>query len=508
MVECHPGWAGAFAPHRYDRCVGQVHLANRTGCAKSFKENKDGNPWKAHVGLSELHGSSCLSLVVSCVDSANHMAHVGCEDGERSEKFVINADDLDCVAGNVSTYAKPLPAWTQAANCPEAQLASLPLTSSTLAAGQFVPNALQRCVINAAKNKYQEVQMKVQGQDQYKLFDIYDGMSHTQLRTALIRARTRLLERSLRAFNLFGPECDKEPKIAKGSGVLETDIPQGQRTCRLISEAAMLANHLDPEVLTPAEAHHRFLEESNNFAQSHDLAGFDENAFRTIMFEGLSDARQTEVYGKLNMKRKAGEFQRLEKASGPWALGEFVELHNGYVFGGSRMSGDKNSIDCSDFISSVYGLKEQVVDDNGHKTNRVPSTLQLQQIARYVSKESKSPPPAPWNKYVSCFQSVNLRGGERPQPGDVVVQRANGEGHVVLVEAYDAEKSPDTVKTIEAFGGGMGTLGPNSRPLFDPRCNNADSDDQPAVRSDITVIRFIGGNGCPAHPNEKACASD
>ncbi|MBI3557992.1 MAG: hypothetical protein HY074_17145 [Deltaproteobacteria bacterium] len=507
VKECNPAIPGLQASHQFDRCAGKVHLANHSGCAKSFESGKDQNPWKSHLMGPEMRASMCGSIVVSCIDSANRMAYLGCEGDFNSWKFIVNVDNLDCVEGNVSTYVKPLPGFAPAATCPVIQSSTLPVGSSIIAAGHLAPAALQQCVINAAKKKYAEVQTKVQDQDQLGFYDMYHKMSATDLKAALLRSRDKLRARSARAFALFGPECDHEPKFSKGKGVLDTDIPQGQRTCKLLSEATMMANHLDPENLTPDEARKRFLDESNSFAQSRVLVDFAEIGMRTLMYEGLPDATQAAIFPKLNMKRRAGEFDRLEKASGLSSSGTFVELHNGYVFGGSRMSGDKNSIDCSDFISSVYDLKAPVTDESGKTSLREPTTLQLQQIAKFVSKESKARPPAPWDRYIPCFQPVNLRAGQRPQPGDIVVQRANGEGHVVMVESYNADEDPDSVKTIEAFGGGMGTLGPNMRPLFDQRCRNSAPDDVPSVRSDITVIRFVEGAGCPAHPDDTACAS-
>jgi hypothetical protein len=296
-----------------------------------------------------------------------------------------------------------------------------------------------------------------------------------------------------RLARIYDADCERElPR-----SVPEIERVQGQRTCRLARETLALARSLLGERQSTGESGDesperigaRIRAKLHDFKRSRELTGYDDLTLRMALFHGLPATRQRELQSKLHFARLAVEPRFLEKHL-KLELGKtFVELHNGYVYGGAGGNKyDGGGIDCSHFIAELFSLR----------SGKAASTYHLQQISRYLEegRQKSLKPPPPWSDYADCFTAVNLRKGDPPRAADLVVSRDLHTGHVVVVESYDEKKG--TVKTFEAAGGGAGgdldTVGRNERPLFEPACANGA---MRPVRAGLSVLRYKGGGKCP-----------
>ena len=110
---------------------------------------------------------------------------------------------------------------------------------------------------------------------------------------------------------------------------------------------------------------------------------------------------------------------------------------------------------------------------------------------------------APWKMWAECFQVVNLKAGQEPAPGDIVVSRDpdRGSGHMVFVESYDSRKAE--IKTVEAEGVAYNTVVGVTRPLLEEACGAPETQTGLAgrpVRADIRILRFDPHGKCPLEP--------
>jgi hypothetical protein len=481
----------------YERCESSTSFANRSGCVKGW--DKDNYKWDVRATGSDIHASACQNLRIICIDAENRRAHIGCEGGDPTASSTsieawVNVDNLSCVQGNVAAYADPiLPLVTKPdMSCSNNRSNALPINLDTININASPSYALSKCILGKAYKMYSKVQQQTQYDDSDLLSRYYDGLSNDLFQRSLERALETLSERKQRATLIFGPDCRTSDPIARLLGVsaLESIVVEGQRTCRAISAAEEKLQEIKRSGMSA-------LQFAGSLKKSSVVANNDDLAIRTIMFEGLPDSERTEVAKKLHGKRDANEFYFLEKTLNLRPGKRFVALNNMYTFRRDRPTpGRESGIDCSTTIAKLYDLRRKT--DDGQ--DLIPTTKDLQEIARFHAGEGPRP-HGDWKDYTSCFESVNLRDGELPNPGDIVVRRVNGEGHVVLIDSFDPKTN--IANTIEAAGGAFNTLGPNQRPLFETSCNNPENViDKPPVRSDVYVMRFVGGKGCPAHPQE------
>ncbi|MBI3542181.1 MAG: hypothetical protein HY075_02760 [Deltaproteobacteria bacterium] len=487
-------------PARLSACAGEVKVAAASACAGAQPLLGE-TPWRMDSANDPLRHKECPSITVSCLDPDQNRALVVCAGGEASTPYWVATEDLSCDQKNVTTYVPlgfPQPkASNEVCPAPGAEL----VNQNQLVDAQVPAKELQSCLVEIAVQHAEKFHSDIQDHDQLALLQAYGAMSGQQVAAAMALAEKQIVARLKRATDLYGAQCDKPPAIPKSktTKLLSTDLTQGQRTCELYlgakGELAKIQMSMEPEeykakVIELAQLDHSTTEMSN-----------EQLMWRTILFEGLSPQPA------LSKQRNSREWARLEDALGRKPQGEFIELHNGYAFGGKRMDRNAGATDCSEFVSEVYGLSAWVEDKvTKKKTKVVPSTADLMPIARFVAGEGPPlPKDSPWKGLVSCFRPVHVRKGEWPQPADLVVQRMGGEGHVVIVKDFNPSEDASSVATIEAGGGKLNRVGTSRRPLLEPGCPNAKPDEQRAVRSDIVVIRFVKGPGCTATPPVEEC---
>jgi hypothetical protein len=280
----------------------------------------------------------------------------------------------------------------------------------------------------------------------------------------------------------YGPDC-KEPLTGS-----DADIDRGKRVCRLYKTALEKVEEL---------IGNSNQSQSNSIGASSVLGLFasgkmgdnEELSYRTALFYGLSPAEQQKY-----VRENPESF--VKKNGSNW------ELHNGYWFGGSRMKRNAGGMDCSDFVAHLF-------KSAGSRLEAF-STSDLRELAEGLGSKRGSAnhfdnPDV--KKLSACFTAVKLDQGEALLPGDILISYNtwNG-GHVVVVDAFNPKTG--MVRTVEAGGGKLNTVGFSERPLFEPDCarplpqsesNVISHLDSKAVRADLVGLRFkaVQEKNCP-----------
>jgi hypothetical protein len=161
----------------------------------------------------------------------------------------------------------------------------------------------------------------------------------------------------------------------------------------------------------------------------------------------------------------------------------FWELHSGFVYGGRRLAANSGGgYDCSDFMASL-------LSGHGAATGLI-SSYTLKSISHYLAGDiSRSSLSKSAKELLPCFEGVNVRKGEAPQAGDLVVSNNETlkDGHVTIVKRYLGDGA---ILTIEDSGGGANTIMSKVRPLYEPPPVCSSPEPHVPVRPDLYVLRF------------------
>lgn len=506
--------SGALAP-RFARCQIPTRIATRSGCALMQLEQSREHIWHAddfHEG-SRITQSTCghapghNNISVTCVDEDSQLAQVRCANGSHAPMWV-NVDNLECVEHNVSTYVPPR-APASRPPCPEnASLQSAREASRQVAVlGMGSPDVRMRvlqeaggaynsCAIRTALSHFSQIQ-NYQIQDHQRLLNEYGlsnqagveptPISDDELARRLARARQSIHERLARVQNIITNDCQTLPNIRGASQAINTQMQLAQVTCRMMRNARATLDEIQGTGHdSPALIRQRFNEHAMTVGEQNTDSNPYQLAMANVLYMGLAQPPQ------LQALRLNSELTALEGLMGIRQGRPFTEHHSGYSLGGSRLGTNRGAMDCSEFISRVYGLR---------RGGSAPTTADIMQASRHLEDPARVPGVfGPWRGLESCFHRVDIRAGEQIMPGDLVLERQHGQGHVVMVLDYDPETSPRVIHTIEAAGGTMGTVGFSRRSLFEPVCGG-EAAAPTAIRPTLSVLRFDGSDHrCPATP--------
>ncbi len=512
---CATGWSGAPLPGTKSKS--SAASDETYGAYGTFYEDDLNafNPWDSERAENsarrlKLNYAECPALNVLEVRLSDHMAKVHCE-GRKSAEAWINLDALTCTLPPPRYVA---PAVVQS-GCPP--ISSAPLSDAATDMAHSMVDALDESPTNQilveAKQRAIQTQ-KLAQQDHDTLLKMYGpGMTaSSDLYHRLEQARKTAHAQYTAASKAFGPNCDLYP-----ANFNHADADRGQRTCRLVRATYRMSDYYikraeatavpgiskeDRENVIGLSLRLAWMEhygnpieisenplmaeaENDRKAGGGPVADYRSLVFRQMLFEGLPKEQRQEALDK-NSKHHLNFFRTSAEVDG-----KPVELHNGYVFGGSRLSEAGGGRDCSDFLSAIL---------TGW-TGDMLSTDKMRDIALYLGHAPGAPRKADtkWNGFDRCFDPVNLRSGEPLLSGDIVISRndtiAKG-GHVVVVESVDRTKG--TIRTVEAGGVKFNTVGSTTRPLYEPSCGPSPSGvgSNAVVRPDLVALRFHKKEGC------------
>lgn len=507
-------------------------IGEKTGLALSCGNawvGRNGNsfmPWEdQNNAIQVVHSVSCHSLTLLEVRPAVSLAKARCEGS--SDSVWINLEHLECHPQNLRREAAKRASLMNNRFCEDCQDAE---GAAPNVATEFIEEVTGHALLNAAKDRYHQIYRQAL-KDHWEIGSRYAGMPSSGLRHRIEGARAVLKLRVAYAHSRFGAMCDK------GEG---SDAIRGKRTCALLSDAYDKSEQLLSTLQSEnGEKEAVSLVDRVSMPDNVNYEGLIE---RTVLFYGLPPWIQSKL---------AKSNEHFVRESPISELPGTYELHNGYVFGGSRLgSNSGNGIDCSDFITELlmsggsrrkrigrpsaadffrvaevrrsieenlpeWGIKaEFALDEERGATAFARDEVRsatgsglLTKVRSYGRRLKKTVVQIPehwsrngWSGLPSCFDTVQLQQGQEPRPGDIVVEvdPVFGDGHVVLVQSYDSQAKQIT--TWEAVGGKDGRVKQMRREIFEPSCfSGFASSDYRALRPDLRVLRLKADppKGCP-----------
>lgn len=517
-------------------CVGQKTVTLASGCANTWLKSSKSKShdlipsWRTEGGnygtkpVSDaqkvITRSECSEARLTDIDLPNRVALIKCKDD--SQARWINLDNLTCSPTSVDRKARRKP---EPVTCP------VDLQQDYTDKGSFVQmfsdqlkvdDAVRRTLIKRAKGTFLTVQANVD-HDNRVLTRRYLDMEDKELMDRIWKSAESLSKMSTELTQAppsgYGKNCD----LPEGG---DSNLQRAHASCKRFAAAADMAFQLvslgrdelgdESEGIDGAQR----LRAAIADLQERNFANADDEAVRMALFYGLDPTeRDTLAYrpkkGK-GRREMASTFKYIRETvelgpDRPW-----IELHDGYELGGSRL-GKRSSgggIDCSEFVAGLLLPEVEATEEEEGKKKKLkkrstrvgfPTTLDFRAIYDYLelqrqSKSSRRPPKiaSEWKNLYRCFEPVNLREGDRPQPTDLIGSRNDrlvDGGHIVFVDAYD----PDTgvIHTVEAAGGPVDSTELWTRPLYEDACrgdtHGAESgeDPGPPVRPDLFGLRFI-----------------
>jgi len=494
----------------------------------SLLDTYEMDPWNAvgpsHASLKpRVTTDNCPAVKIVTFEEHNHRALIQCQcpvvpKGAKSDcdskkllgKTWINLDYLACYPKNV----KLAPRVIVTKGCdPKAVAGTSTVAQAMQKSVEKIASVYGSKLLKRAEEQAKVIKELIRN-DSQKLYSAYDKSSKSdkELHEAFTLAEKRLTEYREQSKSLYGTNCDGVP-----ADMMEAQWVQGQRTCRLIRLSLSEFQKLKADALKGAgpgaspEAigakYRQWIKTYEGFGRAEEGGDLDQLAFRMILFHGLKDPERATLLKPAGKDSKGLALVRVAREHAVKGKPDLLELHDGYVFGGARAGKDGVSnaqadpYDCSEFIASL--LKDR-------RSSDVPSTAQFATIARVLHKESgASLPQEDWANLKHCFLPVKIREGEPLHPGDILIRRIDSsttesnsehEGHLAIVKSFDPQSG--NIKTVEAAGSTMSTLGYNERPLYEASCEVPADGSKPSwtpVRSDLRALRFKPdpAKGCP-----------
>lgn len=494
---CATGWLNETPPTSHDGLT----FSHDYGDFYEEDQATD-SPWEKRLkSLRQLSltRESCPAMKIMAMDDINRVLVQCTKDGGPVGAPVwVNMDYLKCAA---APSESPEPA--SSCSGPDSQpIPGKELKKQKQELGE-IREHFRDHILGEAFALVSDTQRKL-WEDHEALEKPFRGMENAQVYETVFRARERLKPLVHRMQAMFGERCNKtivpqgeiytvtDPEKNKTISYREADLDRAMRTCRLflgsyyyaqglLEKAAAAPNLPESDDKTKLK---QAWGSSIRLNMSTNTIGLAEAMSNPTLYEGYMQERAG--YGPVGRYRELVERQmmyygllpdgeiseadlhrkpaRLEFVRRSREIPGVLELHNGYVYGGSRLRDGSDGKDCSDLVSRVL-FKEGTP---------APSTGVFMAIADHERLKDE------WKPLASCFETVNFRNGEIPQPGDIAVMR----GHIVFIKRFDEDNG--MLNTIEAAGAKFNSVGEFKRPLFEANCMPG----QDVFRADIRVLRF------------------
>ncbi|MBI3558251.1 MAG: hypothetical protein HY074_18445 [Deltaproteobacteria bacterium] len=476
------------------------------------------SPWDdsaVSVRQSSLNRENCPAMIIQGMDDIHRVLVQCLRDGVKvGAPRWVNSDFLKCQKPAVDPATGVI-----APACPTADSAPISKKDQKIQtqAVKAISESMQDSIINRADKLIIATQHKI-WTDHDALETQYTRMRLGEVYDSMVKARKRLQPIVARMKSMLGEHCDKELPISMGgtdpsyivtdpTKVLPTlmhttDVTRLQRTCKLM----LGSYHYVDDLLKEGEASLDLTDKDERRAA---IGGFvrlrwgestlgivdayDNDALReqySMQRAGYGDAgtyhelvqRQVMYYGLLDSdtidsRTLHNKPVTLDLVRHSAEISGVVELHNGYVFGGSRLKEGSDGEDCSDFIGSVLFKKGTIA----------PPTSVFMEIG-----DGKPPSRGKWADMSKCLKPLNLRGGDTPSRGDIAVIN----GHIVFIKGFNEQTG--TIDTDEAAGQMFNTVGTFKRPLYERPCGSGAG--RGVVRGDVRVLRLQPG--CPIADEE------
>ncbi|MEW6055942.1 MAG: hypothetical protein AB1540_04945 [Bdellovibrionota bacterium] len=477
-------------------------------CSNAWPDPKDYQK-KSDRTLKQIRSANCRNLKVIEVKPHLKLAKIACDYSdcalaenaksscEATSSFIgwVNLHALSCAPKNVLGYEIPF----QPAK-PECQATDgYPFETHDLKDSMEASDALKEEILGRALQISNKASERAHA-DLEVLTVPFERLTHEERYAALRRAHESISSFHSRASSLFGENCDRKlsEKDPAGEAVSELDLVQGARTCVLVKSTQKFIAGLLSEAIDSTPSQTRRIEIGAALeriiaqaSQSRSNADYDQLEVKMALLYGLEPSKRAEVIEKLHFRRTATAITSLERHYSGKILSDFEELHNGYVYGGSRLGrASGKGLDCSTFLAELLRGKVKALE-------RPLTSKDFVELAAYLQSNRTGKLREPWSEVLSCFQYIDLSQGQLPGPADVVVTHDGKEGHVRLVKSYDAVSG--VLSTIEAAGGRFNTIGFRKVPLFESGCGPDESpySGRAPLRADMHVLRIVEAPGCP-----------
>lgn len=399
----------------------------------------------------------CGEVEVLDVLPVENLAKVRCTGGLFPENFpkenFINLDALKCTPENLKVFGPS----DGDCDCdlPSGAVSRQPALRELRSAKQNVADSSNPLIWELFENA-QVIKGQVEANvanDQATMTKLYSRASEEKVGERIEAGVTKIDQLYEQMAKRFGADCQGSPK-----GMPSSDLVRGQRTCELVKSARSVAwDLLNQKTEIPLS---RRVDEMLKGKVRLGVPGEQADralGLRMLLLQGLPVSEQEKL-------QKSGELKFVRKSYE--AGSNFYEVHGGYVFGGHRNKSSGDGYDCSDFIASV--LKSMGSDT---RIPGIPVAKDFRDMALWLKSPSAVELSKPNQDLASCFEDVELRKGEEPKAGDILVQQSPGGGHMVLVKSYDSRLG--MVDTIEAAGGSKNSVIDHKRPIFEPTCRGS-----------------------------------
>jgi hypothetical protein len=387
----------------------------------------------------------------------------------------VNADALECEQGSTVADYQPMRA---SPSCPPGDARCVSPTA--------------RVLLDRARAYASEVARRSTEDHRRLVEGFFDEQLSDQDRCDMLTAAVGDLDRAYHeladAGHGLGCADARDPSKVR----FEIPFERDERACRTFRDAAALGTSTAQACQSNPRAAvlGLFLQNCGPFHADRDTGA--DVAYRTMLYHALGLHHASILASFPARKRLRDSLDYVVPRTGYIASDE---VFGGYLYGATgHKLGDP--VDCAAFaLHYLLGMKQAAVADQSRES---PTVFDFEAIHDYLRAPALSMVPRSFRAYVNCFEVVDPRLGQAPQPGDLV----SSAKHIVVVDRYDVTHRK--VVTLEASSTPCESVCTMSRPLFEPTCGgDTQTPSLPALRGDLRILRLAPHP--PADGRSSAC---